>query len=107
MTRPRINGNDRSSRTYSRISVPYLHKKERSRPNPSTESCFTSFRAKKTTDQQIDKARAANSCSVLDWTWNPRQLDDATVLPKVIEEEIVGWINDLRRDGTPVSRTML
>ncbi|OWZ07302.1 LOW QUALITY PROTEIN: hypothetical protein PHMEG_00020323 [Phytophthora megakarya] len=55
----------------------------------------------------MDKARAENSCSVLGWPWNPSQLTDAIVLPKIVEEEIVRWVSDLRRHGAPVSWTML
>jgi len=38
---------------------------------------------------------------------NLRQLGDATVLPREAEEELVLWISSLRKDGAPLSRTML
>nr|CCA21001.1 conserved hypothetical protein [Albugo laibachii Nc14] len=36
-----------------------------------------------------------------------RSLGIGTVLSPAAEEEIVGWINELRRDGVPISATML
>ncbi|GMG16341.1 unnamed protein product [Phytophthora fragariaefolia] len=38
---------------------------------------------------------------------NIRDLGAATVLPKAAEEDIVLWLNTLRKDGSPVSRVML
>ena len=38
---------------------------------------------------------------------NKRERGTATILPATIEEQIVFWINGLRRDGVPVSRLML
>ncbi|EGZ28764.1 hypothetical protein PHYSODRAFT_402987, partial [Phytophthora sojae] len=38
---------------------------------------------------------------------NLRNLGDATVLPKEVEEDLVLWLNTLRKDGAPVSRLML
>jgi hypothetical protein len=36
-----------------------------------------------------------------------RSVGLGTVLTRDVEEEIVGWVNDLRSDGVPISATML
>jgi hypothetical protein len=38
---------------------------------------------------------------------NERSVGVGTVLTKVAEEQIVLWVNTLRKDGVPVSRSML
>ncbi|ETO66731.1 hypothetical protein F444_16180, partial [Phytophthora nicotianae P1976] len=122
MHRPRINGTGRQPRKYCRISVAYIHNKQVIDYIGAGNSLYETInyfygeldhkqrRAKK---KQINKwiaqeHRIRDACSSGRETHrNLRHRGEVIVLPKSIEEGIVRWINTLRQEGVPVSRSML
>ncbi|GMF26801.1 unnamed protein product [Phytophthora fragariaefolia] len=122
MGRPRINGQGKKRKSYQRTAVAYSYKQEILNYIASGHNLHETIkefygklqrkdlRSKK---KQINKwmhqastIRAACE-SGRGHHHNIRDLGAATVLPKAPEEDIVLWLNTLRKDGSPVSRVML
>ncbi|GMF28306.1 unnamed protein product [Phytophthora fragariaefolia] len=122
MGRPRINDQGKKRKSYQWTAVTYSHKQEILNYIASGHNLHETIeefygklprkdlRSKK---KQINKwmhqastIRAACE-SGRGHHHNIRDLGAATVLPKAAEEDIVLWLNTLRKDGSPVSRVML
>ncbi|GMF40375.1 unnamed protein product [Phytophthora fragariaefolia] len=122
MGRPRINDQGKKRKSYQRTAVAYSHKQEILNYIASGHNLHETveefhgklqrkdLRSKK---KQINKwmhqastIRAACE-SGSGHHHNIRDLCAATVLPKAAKEDIVLWLNTLRKDGSPVSRVML
>ncbi|GMF18037.1 unnamed protein product [Phytophthora fragariaefolia] len=122
MVRPSIKGVKKKKKQYKRMAVEYRHKKELldyiDEGHTLSEALDKFYgdltgKARRAKQQLISKWRAnavtINSACKTGHSrhLNLRQRGMATVLSKRAEEDIVLWINTLRKDGAPVSRTML
>ncbi|ETI45530.1 hypothetical protein F443_09896 [Phytophthora nicotianae P1569] len=94
MTRPTIKGTKKKKRKQYKSGT--LAGKERQ----SKQQLISKWRAN---DSKTKAACESGHARHL----NFRERGMAAVLSKEAEEDIVLWINTLRKDGAPVSRTML
>ncbi|ETN21104.1 hypothetical protein F442_09800 [Phytophthora nicotianae P10297] len=108
MTRPTIKGTKKKKRKqYKRVRVEYGHKQDilnyihaAGKERQSKQQLISKWRAN---DSKTKAACESGHARHL----NFRERGMAAVLSKEAEEDIVLWINTLRKDGAPVSRTML
>lgn len=122
MVRPCINGTGRKSKKYKAISVDYAHKRDVLDYLDTGESVSKAIahfygvlpRDQRRLKQQQTSKWKRNAATIreacedgLGQHRNLRRRGDGTTLSKDAEEQIVLWVNSFRKDGAPVSRTML
>ncbi|KAF4140526.1 Tc5 transposase DNA-binding domain [Phytophthora infestans] len=122
MARPTIKGTKKKRKQYKRVRVEYGHKQEiitylgaGHTPSEALDYFYGTLTGKeRRSKQQLISKWRGNDATIKSACesghsrhLNLRKRGTATVLSKEAEEEIVLWINSLRKDGAPVSRTMM
>ncbi|OWZ10226.1 hypothetical protein PHMEG_00016951 [Phytophthora megakarya] len=122
MARPSIKNTKKKKKQYKRVSVHYQHKHEilvyldkGHTIGDALEKFYRDLDGKQRRKQQQQISKWSHNRKNIDTACetgrgshrNLREPGTATVLSPRAEEELILWINSLRKDGAPVSRTTL